>query len=360
METITEFRNLAALQEVAKKRTDAVLIIDLVGQKVLFANSIAAKLIGINTNDSIEMMSTLLAHVAPADREYIKNKYKQVSNNPSVSGIEFRLLNPSSETIWLSVETVTVENNRFVYVIIRDITHAKEHEEYLVQYGTRKNTVLDTIVHQLSGSLNLMRDLASKASELSASSNQPDLGNFVALMSDNSEHCIKIIDNLIKIEYNQAPEIVVKKARVDIVKNVSYIFDEMKRNDGSRKLLFESSVPVLFVATDDFKLLQIINNLTSNALKFTREGDEIRISIQETDRSIIIAVADTGIGIPETLQPFIFQKNGPAGRTGLSGEKSNGLGLFICNHLTQLLGGRLWFESKANVGSTFFVELPKD
>jgi len=114
------------------------------------------------------------------------------------------------------------------------------------------------------------------------------------------------------------------------------------------------------VNTDEVKLLQIVNNLASNAVKFTRKEDEVRFSIRETERSVLISVIDTGIGIPDTLQPFIFEKYGMARRTGLNGEKSTGMGLSVCRLLTELIGGQLSFESEEGKGTTFFLELPKD
>jgi two-component system sensor histidine kinase VicK len=107
-------------------------------------------------------------------------------------------------------------------------------------------------------------------------------------------------------------------------------------------------------------LVQVINNITSNSLKFTHENDEIRFILREQDESFLIAVADSGIGIPEDLQPSLFEKRGAARRTGLNGEKSVGLGLSICKDLTTSLKGRIWIESKEGSGTTVFVELPKD
>lgn len=359
METEIEFPELTALQEVATKRSDAVLIVDLVGKKVIYSNPRAIKLLGINTNDNLAKISTLLTYVAPADRDYIRNKYLQVSHNPTVSDIEFRIVDPQDKTVWLSAETITLENNRFLYAIIRDITHEKEHENYLVEWGAKKNTLLDTLTHQLNGSLGLLSNLALKADNLKVTSDQAALETFVALMRDTSQHCIKIIDDLIREEHTESPAIRVKFSRVDIVKSVAYIFEEVRKN-GDRRFVFESNVPVMFVSTDDFKVLQIINNFASNALKFTRDGAQIKLSVRDTPTSVMISMSDTGIGIPMNLQPLVFEKHTPASRTGLNGERSNGLGLSICKHLALLLGGRIWFESTENVGSTFTLELPKD
>lgn len=359
METNSELDKLEPMQEVASKRTDAVLIIDLIDENVQFSNEAAVALLGIRSGDGFEKFATLLNFVASSDRHYIKEKYYEVRKHPKVSGIEFRLLKQGNKPTWLNCETVTFSDQRFLYVVVRDISRLKEQENYLVEYATRKNTLLDTLVHQLSGALSLTNNLASKATNLRGKTDQESLETLISLIYNNSKHCIKIIDDLIKQENAESPDVFVKFQRIDVVKHVNYIFEELKRSD-HRRFVFQTNAPVIYIATDDMKLLQVVNNLTSNAIKFTRPGDEIRISVQDTPQSVIISISDTGIGIPKLLQPFLFEKHGPAGRTGLNGEKSNGLGLSISRNLTVLLGGRLSFESEEGKGSTFYVELKKD
>jgi two-component system sensor histidine kinase VicK len=70
-------------------------------------------------------------------------------------------------------------------------------------------------------------------------------------------------------------------------------------------------------------------------------------------------VRDNGIGIPEELQPFLINKYTRAGRTGLNGEKTTGLGLSIIKSLIDMHNGKIWLESKENKGTAFYIELPK-
>lgn len=326
----------------------------------MFANSIASHLLGVNTGDQLEKLGALLDSVEGTDREYVKNKYLLSLTQPATTNVEFRLIDSTGHPIWLRCDAYMVEKNRFIYLVVHDFTKGKEHEDYLVEYGAKKNTLLDTLVHQLNGSLMLMNNLALAAGGLKVNSSQPALDQFVSVIHNTSNHCIDIIDDLLKKEHTESPGIHVKFTRLDVVKLVNYIFVEMKKVDSTRSLIFETTSHSISVNTDNVKLLQVINNLASNALKFTRAHDEIRISLHETPHSVVISVADTGIGIPASLQPFLFEKHGPARRTGLNGERSIGLGLSICKHLTELLAGRIWFESKEGVGTRFFVEISKE
>ena len=107
------------------------------------------------------------------------------------------------------------------------------------------------------------------------------------------------------------------------------------------------------------KFFQIMNNLIINAIKFTPENKSISVTVENGSKDFIVAVIDEGIGIPDHLKPFVFQKYTPAGRTGLHGEKSVGIGLSIVKRLTELMKGKITFRSEEYKGSTFSLIIPK-
>jgi PAS domain S-box-containing protein len=112
---------------------------------------------------------------------------------------------------------------------------------------------------------------------------------------------------------------------------------------------------------DPVRLRQILNNLVSNALKFTKEGSvRIRIVGQGCDGrdGLLISVADTGLGIPGDKLALLFQKFTQIDASTTRKFGGTGLGLAICKELATLMGGRVWAESEPGVGSTFWTELP--
>ncbi len=118
---------------------------------------------------------------------------------------------------------------------------------------------------------------------------------------------------------------------------------------------------------DEDKILQVLNNLLSNSIKFTGEGGQVTIgteAVSEWPDMVTFSVQDTGIGIPEEELPMIFEKYKRTGGVFTSDDHAGGggvgLGLAICKAIVEAHGGRIWVDSKVGSGSTFWFTVPKE
>jgi signal transduction histidine kinase len=109
---------------------------------------------------------------------------------------------------------------------------------------------------------------------------------------------------------------------------------------------------------DRNKMWRVLNNLLTNAIKFSPERSVIRVSAVRRDNSLLLTVTDQGIGIPEDMREKLFDAFGGARRSGTQGEQSFGLGLSICRQIVEAHGGSIWFDSEPGQGTTFYVTLP--
>ncbi|EHQ28775.1 tetratricopeptide repeat-containing sensor histidine kinase [Mucilaginibacter paludis] len=109
---------------------------------------------------------------------------------------------------------------------------------------------------------------------------------------------------------------------------------------------------------DENHLKVILNNLISNAIKFTGEGGEIAITVERDKNQLIISVTDTGIGITDEEIMRILSANTHFSKPGTMGEQGTGIGLLLCRELIEVNGGRLNIKSNAGIGSTFYFNLP--
>jgi signal transduction histidine kinase len=114
----------------------------------------------------------------------------------------------------------------------------------------------------------------------------------------------------------------------------------------------------LIVPIDRQQIRRVVDNLLSNALKFTPSGGQIRASVRKEAESVILAVEDTGPGIPELEADRLFVEFGKTSNLPTGGEKSTGLGLSICQRIVSAHDGSIGFENLPEGGTRFSVILP--
>lgn len=133
---------------------------------------------------------------------------------------------------------------------------------------------------------------------------------------------------------------------------------KVKVSEKKQKLVINNSAGNGIIRIDAEKMKRVVSNLITNAVKFSPKGATITYSVGRNNNKLTLSVSDQGIGIPPEMQPLVFDLNTSAKRKGTDGEKSYGLGLYICRQIVSSHGGKIWLESEVNEGTTFFVELP--
>ncbi len=170
---------------------------------------------------------------------------------------------------------------------------------------------------------------------------------------------ISLIEDLLDYSKIESGSVNLDYEKVDLVKLVE---DNLRINKtlAARHRIFISFVadPIAPVYTDPAKINQIINNLISNAIKFSSEEKEILVSLRDREQEYEIIVADQGKGMSEAQQEQLF-KPFHKGERGLHGEKTTGLGLAIVKRVIDALGGTILVKSKEGEGTTVTVRMPK-
>lgn len=122
--------------------------------------------------------------------------------------------------------------------------------------------------------------------------------------------------------------------------------------------LLNKSQSQLYIRADKQRLIRVLTNLIINALKFSPVGETVTVRTSREENKAVIAIEDHGPGIPSSLQPYIFQKFVQSRKRQVHNLPSTGLGLTIVKYITEAHGGKVYFESAVNKGTTFFLELP--
>ncbi len=155
-----------------------------------------------------------------------------------------------------------------------------------------------------------------------------------------------------RIEYN--PENNDLKFEID--ENISLLIESAEAKNLN---LYSEIEENTFVYGDKNMIKTVIRNLISNAIKFTHNGGEIKISSKNKNDFIEVAVIDTGIGISKENITKLFRIDAQYTTYGTAEEKGSGLGLILCREFIEKNGGKIWIESELEKGSAFKFTLPQ-
>ena len=217
-----------------------------------------------------------------------------------------------------------------------------------------KSQLLGTVAHDLRNPLAAVETLAMmmEMDEIDAGMQES-----VNLIKISCQQARGIINDLLEAARNEhiVEFITVKTELNKFLKDIVNAWD-IKR--GTKSINITSTVSPAFAAINTEKFRRVIDNLLENALKFSNERSRIELTLGETGASYVIAVKDYGVGIPADLLPLIFDPFSKAGRMGLQGEQSTGLGLSIVKQLIEKHNGIIEVESEVDSGSVFSITLP--
>ena len=246
-----------------------------------------------------------------------------------------------------------------------DLTHLKRTEAALraakeqAELANRaKSEFLANMSHELRTPLNAIigftRLVMRRARDALPERQYDNLAKILA----SAEHLLSLINAVLDLSKIEARRVEVRTAEFalpPLIDRCLRTVEPMVKGGVRLEKEIEAGLPTLF--TDQEKLSQILINLLSNAVKFTEAG-RVTVRAGHRDSMVVLAVADTGIGIPENARELVFEEFRQVDSSSTRQHAGTGLGLPISRHLARLLGGDITLESTPGVGSTFTVLLP--
>jgi PAS domain S-box-containing protein len=253
-----------------------------------------------------------------------------------------------------------------VALFFSDITERRRSEEdlrrlaeELAESDRRKTEFLATLAHELrnplapiSNGLQLLRlpDADAAAKERTR-----------AMMERQLRHLVRLVDDLLDIARISSGKVELKKEHVDLETVLASAVESSKPllDLARHQLDVRVAEPGLQVVADTTRLAQVVSNLLNNAAKYTPDGGRIELAVRRDGQDAVIAVTDSGIGIPDESLPLVFEMFTQVGRTRERSQGGLGIGLALVRRLVELHGGTVTAHSAGvGQGSTFTVRLP--
>jgi len=252
-----------------------------------------------------------------------------------------------------------------ILVVLKNITERKVYERKLVktiekekELGALKSRFVTMASHEFRTPLATMLSSVFLLQNYTGEKYEAQKATHLDRIRRSIDTLTELMNDFLSAGSLEEGRIKAVYSAVDLSAFMKELLAELNaiKKPGQRLILSLDLGEVPEITTDRKMLMNILRNLGSNAIKYSPEGGEIRLDGRIRNGHLILAVSDEGIGIPETEQGEIFKRFYRA--ENAVNIQGTGLGLNIVKKYTELLHGKVWFESEVNRGTTFTVSLP--
>ena len=235
----------------------------------------------------------------------------------------------------------------------------KKQNEKILEADKLKNEFLANISHELRTPLNAIIGFSEALSMKIFGPLNEKQEEYVTDIHVSGLHLLGMINEILELSKIEAKAVKLALSKFNLQTSLNEVVNIVRPLANKKHIKLEKVTnDFLEIEADYQKIQQILYNLLSNAIKFTPENGEIQIGYNINKKDVVMFVKDNGTGIDKKYEGKIFGKFVQLNNVYSKKESSTGLGLTITKELTELHGGKIWFESTVGKGTTFFVRLP--
>ncbi|MGH2117509.1 cell wall metabolism sensor histidine kinase WalK [Aerococcus sp. L_32] len=339
------------LDSVLRHMTDGVIATDRRG-KITIINDRSLNI--LNKTQEEVIGESIIEALDLSDRFSFRELFDQHES------ILLNYANDEGETIIRAEYSVIQRESGFISGLVWVLTDITEHEKI---ERDRKQFV-SNISHELRTPLTSVRSY-SEALVDGAIKDEKVAVEFLNVIQTETDRMIRMISDLLHLSRMDAKQQVINRELIifkDLVNHILDRFDMMLQSEDyegknyiiKRELMEEE----VWVEIDQDKLIQVIDNIMNNAIKYSPDGGTIYVRLMSTHNQLVLSIQDQGLGIPQESIPHLFDRFYRVDKARSRAQGGSGLGLSIAKEEIELHNGTIWVNSIENKGTTFFISLP--
>jgi len=262
--------------------------------------------------------------------------------------------------IYAEPAVLVISESVVVAVILIIGTTIVRFVDQIVRLNKMKSEFISVASHQLRTPLSAMKwEIELFLSKNKKKLNKGQLSE-VENMNALTKKMIHLVGDLLNVAKIDQHRLIVRKQGFNFMKLVQEIFEELSPLARARQIeiSLQSKEKRLMAFTDPEKIKMVVENLISNAIKYTTSGGKIEIKLMKKNQNLIFEIKDNGVGIPEEQIDQVFSKFFRSDNAVRYQTEGTGLGLYIAKNIVEQSGGNIWFQSIENIGSLFSFSLP--
>lgn len=354
---------------------DAIIMMDDLG-KISYWNAAAAQMFGYSSE---YIVGKALHHVI-TPRRYLTDFEKNFPNfcltgQGNVVGrtVELTGLNQQHQEfpVEISISSAKIKGKWHAIGIMRDITERKQAEvilkqqnEALIRLNQEKNEFMGIAAHDLKNPLSSILGYAEEIQEAFDELPDAEILEYTKMIQLSAQRMFQLINNLLDVNAIEAGKMNVNLKAVNILPILQSSILYYRKRAHEKSIVLQTGP--IFETTENFTawvdsatLHQILDNLLSNALKYSLPYKKLYIHLYKTAKNIRCEIQDEGPGLSVEDQQKLFSKFTRLTPRPTQGEHSTGLGLYIVKKLVEAMNGKVWCETELGRGATFVIEFPQ-
>ncbi|CAI3265794.1 cell wall metabolism sensor histidine kinase WalK [Enterococcus cecorum] len=338
------------LNSVLSHMSDGVVATDRRG-KVITINDMALSLLGISKEAAIgqNILNLLdiekdytLRKILESTEELLIERNESNYGDNKIIRVEFSMIRRESGFI------------SGLVAVLHDVTEQEQNER-------DRREFVSNVSHELRTPLTSMRSYIETLSE-GAWQDQEIAPRFLKITLDETDRMIRMINDLLDLSRMDNDNLKLNIEMVNFNELVNFVLDRfdviIANSEKKYRIVREFTQRPLFVEVDTDRMIQVIDNIMNNAIKYSPDGGKITVRLIETHNNVILSITDQGLGIPKKDISRIFDRFYRVDKARARKQGGTGLGLAISKEVVKALGGTIWATSIENYGSTFYISLP--
>ncbi|MDF1498124.1 MAG: ATP-binding protein [Patescibacteria group bacterium] len=341
---------------------DAVLAIDQ-DKKIIIFNPIAERITGFKLEDIENHPYNDFLNFIEEESKKVKTDLinKALMGKAQASNNNLAMFTKKKNLILVDINASPIKNKKGrvmgCIIVFRDVTEKRETERM-------RSDFISTVSHQLRTPLSAMKWFIEILLNEDTGKLKLKQTEIINEIQSSNQNMINFVNQMLSVSRIENDNLAINPEIVNLNSLINKLIKELEpvAKTKNQKLKFiDLTDKSLEINIDKNLLRNIIDNLIVNALRYTPENGKIVLSIKRKGKDhLLFEVKDNGIGIPKKDQSKLFKKFS-RGSNAIKYEASGtGLGLYIIKSILDLIGGKIWFRSEENKGTTFFFTLPID
>jgi len=345
-ETLTDLHEeQARLRGILASVAEGIIAVDTMGRIVLI-NPQAASLLGLQESVGENVSDLGLPQQLVAG-------FSECLQNNELRVLEFDLGRPTRHVVLRVAPVRAGDTGRWGAVaVVHDVTEARRLDEMRRRFISDASHEIRTPLTSISGFAAAMVDGTAASEEERMRS--------AAVIAREAERLVRLVNDLLDLSRIESGAVALEMGEVDLSELIRDAVEGFQTQTQERGMTVELNLPPDLppVRADGDRIYQVIVNLISNALRFSRERGRITIAVEQSNGSVRISVTDTGKGIALSELPYIWERFYRADSARSRHDGGTGLGLAIVRSIVEKHGGAVSAESEPDQGSTFSFTLP--